>query len=282
MSIDSQNKDRTASAALRKLRSRSGTLAAIAVSLLAAAPLTGTVAAATGGAPPPTLPADFPADIGLPPGSLQGSTGGAGRWSVLILANGSATAVEQSTESFYIAAGFIRDGFAILHRGDEHITIVAENRDHSPTETNLTLGITTGGPGGTTGPATAPPTGAGAGPATPGATTPATGAAPVATILAGRASVRLATARRRGLRVRFNAPLTARDATVSAYRSDGAGRRRLGTITAAVHDGTNSAALASAATRRRIKPGLYTIEVVLRDARGTHGPAATTSVRVLR
>ena len=281
MSNDSENRDRTASAALRKLRSRSRTLAVIAAGVLAAAPLSATIAsAATGGAPPPTLPADFPADIHLPPGSLQGSTGGAGRWSVLILANGSAADVERSTESFYIADGFIRDGFALLHRGDEHITIVAENRDHSPTETNLTLGITKGGPAGaTTGAGTQLPTpGAGS----PGATSPATGGAPVATILAGRASIRLGAARRKGLRVRFDAPPTARDATVSAYRTDGAGRHRLGRVTAAVHDGTNSVALSSAAIRRRIKPGTYTIEVVLDDAAGAHGPAATASVRVRR
>jgi hypothetical protein len=282
MSIDRRNTVRTASAAMGMLRSRSRTLAAVAVGLLAAAPLTATMASASGGAPPPALPADFPADVALPPGSLQGSTGGAGRWSVLILANGSATDVERSTESFYVAAGFIRDGFAVLHRGDERITIVAENRDHSPTETNLTLGIAKSGAGATTGPATPPPTGAAPGPATTGATTPAGGPGPVATILAGRAGVRLETARRRGLRVPFHAPSTARHATVRAYRTDGAGRQRLGTITAAAHDGTNSVALASAAIRRRIRPGTYRIVVVLDDATGTHGPAAATSVRVQR
>jgi hypothetical protein len=82
--------------------------------------------------------------------------------------------------------------------------------------------------------------------------------------------------------VRFHAPATARNATVRAYRTDGAGRHRLGTVTAAVHVGTNSVALSSAAIRRRIKPGVYTVEVVLKGAAGARGPAATTSVRVQR
>ena len=283
MSIESQHRDRTASAAaaLRKLRSRSRTLALIALGVLAASPMTATLASASGGAAAPPLPPDFPADIALPAGSLQGSTGGAGRWSVLILANGSAADVERSTENFYIAAGFVRDGFAVLHRGTEHITIVAENRDHSPTQTNLTLGVTNSGPGGA--PASGgPPTGAATGPPTTAATTPAPSADLVATIQAGRERMRLGTARRRGMRVRFRAPSTARKATVRAYRTDGAGRHRLGTVTAAVHAGTNGVALSSAAIRRRIKPGVYTVEVVLEGAAGARGPAAATSVRVQR
>jgi hypothetical protein len=278
MSIDRGTRVRPAPAARRTLRSRSRTLAALAASLLAAVALTATMASASGGAPPPQLPADFPADVPLPPGSLQGSTGAAGRWSVLILASGSAADVERSTEGFYVAAGFSRDGYAVLHRGSEQITIVAENRDHSPTETNLTLGVTNFGPGATTGAATPPASGV---PTAPAAG-PATGPAPVATVLARRASVRLATARRRGLRVRFNAPPTARNARVRAYRTDGAGRHRLGTVTATVHAGANQVALASAPIRRHIRPGVYTVDVVLGDATGTHGPPTVASVRVER
>jgi hypothetical protein len=222
--------------------------------------LSSAVASARGGgqAPPARLPADFPADIALPPGSLQGATGGAGRWSVLILASGSAADVLRSTESFYVAAGFRHDGYAVLRRGSERITIVAENRDHSATETNLTLGVTDSA------------SGAGR------------SSGLVAKILRGRGRVSLARARRSGLGVRFTAPAAAGSATVREYRSVGAKRRLVGSRTAAVHDGTNVVALDAAAIRRRAKPGFYVLEVILRGAGGTRGVPAQTFVRVVR
>jgi hypothetical protein len=228
--------------------------------VVAGALLTVAVASARGGgeAPPARLPADFPADIALPPGSLEGATGGAGRWSVLILAGGSAADVLRSTESFYLAAGFSRDGYAVLRRGSERITIVAENRDHSATETNLTLGVTDSA------------SGAGR------------SSGPVAKILRGRGRVSLARARRSGLRVRFSAPSAARSARVREYRTVGAGRRLVGSKTAAVHGGTNVVALDAAAIRRRAKPGFYVLEVVLRGAGGTRGAPAQSFVRVVR
>jgi hypothetical protein len=163
---------------------------ALAVVLLAIALLSSAAASARGGggggsgggqAAAPKLPADFPADIALPPGTLQGATGGAGRWSVLLLARGSAAAVLRSTESFYIAGGFSREAYAIVHRGPERITIVAENRDHSATETSLTLGVTDS------------KTGRGPAPSL------------VATILPEPRRVSLASAKRNGLSVRFTA-----------------------------------------------------------------------------
>jgi hypothetical protein len=238
---------------------------ALAVVLLAIALLPSAAASARGGggggggggqAAAPKLPADFPADIALPPGTLQGATGGAGRWSVLLLARGSAAAVLRSTERFYIAAGFSREAYAIVHRGSERITIVAENRDHSATETNLTLGVTDS----KTGPGPAPSL--------------------VATILPGPRRVSLANAKRHGLRVRFTAPAAARSATVRAYRTAGGTRRLLGPKTAAVHGGRNAIALDAAAIRRRTKPGSYALDVVLHGAGGTQGPRAQTSVRV--
>jgi hypothetical protein len=224
--------------------------------------LSAAVASARGGgggqAPAAKLPADFPADIPLPPGTLQGSTGGAGRWSVLLLARGSAAEVQRSTESFYLAAGFSRDGTATVRRGSERITIVAENRDHSPTETNLTLVVTTSRSG------TGRPSGL------------------VARILPGGGRVGLATARRSGLRVRFTAPAAAAGATVREYRIVGGTRHLVGSATAAVHGDTNTVALDAAAVRRRTKPGSYALQVVLRSIGGAQGAPALTSVRVVR
>lgn len=88
------------------------------------------------------LPADFPADVPIPPGSLQGSTGAGGQWGVLLLASGSAAGVLSSTMAFYVAAGFTVDSAGHLHRGAVRITVVAENRDHSNTATNLAIGVT--------------------------------------------------------------------------------------------------------------------------------------------
>ena len=233
---------------------------ALAVVLLAVALLSSAAASARGGgggqAAAPQLPADFPADIALPPGTLQGATGGAGRWSVLLLARGSAADVLRSTQNFYIAAGFSKEAYAIVHRGSERITIVAENRDHSATETNLTLGVTDSktGPG------------------------PAHGL--VATILLGPRRLSLASAKRHGLRVRFTAPAAAQSATVRAYRTAAGTRRLLGSRTTAVHRGTNAIALDATAIRRRTKPGSYTLELVLHGAGGTKSPRAQTFVRV--
>jgi hypothetical protein len=213
--------------------------------------------ARSGGQPPPVaLPADFPADIQLPPGTLEGATGGAGRWSVLILASGSAAEVQRSAESFYVAAGFSHAGNAVVSRGSERITIVAENRDHSPTETNLTLAVTASGAN--------PPSGL------------------RATILRQRARVSLARAKRSGLRVRFTAPAAAASATVREYRTVAGKRQPVGSRTAAVHGGTNAIALDAAAIRRRTKPGRYVLEVVLRSADGTSSPPAQMVLRVVR
>ena len=88
------------------------------------------------------LPADFPADVPIPPGSLQGSTGAGGQWGVLLLASGSAAGVLSSTMAFYVAAGYTADSEGHLHRGPVRITVVAENRDHSNTVTNLAIGVT--------------------------------------------------------------------------------------------------------------------------------------------
>jgi hypothetical protein len=90
------------------------------------------------------LPADWPADLPVPRGSIIGSTGSAGRWTVLILAAGSAAAVRQSTAALYTSAGFTAVSDSVLNKGNRQITLVVENRDHSATQTNLVIGVTTG------------------------------------------------------------------------------------------------------------------------------------------
>jgi hypothetical protein len=90
------------------------------------------------------LPADWPPELPVPAGSIVGSTGAAGRWSVLIVAAGSAAQVRQSTVAFYSAAGFTAVSDSVLNKGNRQITLVVENRDHSATQTNLVIGVTTG------------------------------------------------------------------------------------------------------------------------------------------
>jgi hypothetical protein len=73
----------------------------------------------------------------------MGSTGSAGRWTVLILAAGSAAEVRRSTVAFYSATGFTAVTDSVLNKGNRQITVVVENRDHSNTQTNLVVGVTT-------------------------------------------------------------------------------------------------------------------------------------------
>ena len=86
-------------------------------------------------------PAGWPVDVPLPPGTLLGSTGTAAQWSVLLLEPGAAPDVQRSTIAFYVAAGFVADPAQVLRRAPYAITVGAENRDHSATSTNLTIGL---------------------------------------------------------------------------------------------------------------------------------------------
>jgi len=203
------------------------------------------------------LPADFPASVPLPPGSLQDSKGSAGTWTVLILARGSAATVQKSTLAFYTSRGYKGETDSIVHNGSYRITFVAENRDHSNTETNLALGVVA-----THGSQAAPPSGL------------------IASLLPQPAQVALARARRDGLRLAFKAPGSARTARVRAYRTDNGRRRLFRSKTVPVHAGRNSTALKPTASHK-IKPGSYALSVILHAANGTSGPPATTSVRVL-
>jgi hypothetical protein len=97
----------------------------------------------TGGSTAGRLPADWPQDLPVPQGTIIGSTGSAGRWTVLILAAGSAAEVHRSTLALYAAAGFTAVSDSVLNKGKRQITLVVENEDHSAAQTNLVIGVTT-------------------------------------------------------------------------------------------------------------------------------------------
>lgn len=91
----------------------------------------------------PALPADWPTRIPLPPGLLQGSTGVSPRWSVMLLVGGGATEAVDSAVRFYMSRGFALSGTAQLQGNGYHVVMVAASRDHSATETNLTISVST-------------------------------------------------------------------------------------------------------------------------------------------
>jgi hypothetical protein len=97
----------------------------------------------TGPAGAAGLPADWPTDVPIPAGTIGGSTGSAGRWSILVIAAGSAADVRRSAVALYSAAGFTAVTDSVLNKGNRQVTLVAENRDHSTTQTNLVVGVTT-------------------------------------------------------------------------------------------------------------------------------------------
>src|SRR4051812_28707696 len=92
------------------------------------------------------LPPDWPAAVPLPPGALEGATGRAPQWSALLLVRGDAPAAHRAAVAFYRGRGFASITDSIVRRGAYRVTIVVENRDHSPGETFLAIGVTrTGG-----------------------------------------------------------------------------------------------------------------------------------------
>jgi hypothetical protein len=89
------------------------------------------------------LPADWPPDVPIPAGSIRGSTGSAGRWTVLVSAAGSAGAALRSAAALYTSAGFTPVSGSVLNKGRRQVTLVVENLDHSQTQTSLVVGVTT-------------------------------------------------------------------------------------------------------------------------------------------
>jgi hypothetical protein len=117
-------------------------LAAIAGSTLMPSPALA-VPTHRGRPPAATLPPDWPADVPVPPGQLQGSTGSSGQWSLLLLVDGSAAEAQKSTTAFFVAHGFRRVSDSIVQKGRRRITVVVENRDHSPNQTFILVAVTT-------------------------------------------------------------------------------------------------------------------------------------------
>jgi hypothetical protein len=58
-----------------------------------------------------------------------------------MLAPGSAHDALTSTMAFYAAAGYTAESDAVTYRAPYRLTVVAENRDHSNTETNVTMAL---------------------------------------------------------------------------------------------------------------------------------------------
>ena len=88
-------------------------------------------------------PADWPPQVPVPRGAVTGFTGSLGRWSVALVSSGPAEEVRRATVALYEAAGFTPVTDSVLNMGHLQIAVVAENRDHSATETNLVVGVTT-------------------------------------------------------------------------------------------------------------------------------------------
>jgi hypothetical protein len=86
-----------------------------------------------------TLPASFPAKVPLPAGKLMSVGTGPGRWSVLLRVAGSHKVVQHRAIRFYVRHGFHKDSATRVHGKGYRIDMVAVNRDHSATSSNLTV-----------------------------------------------------------------------------------------------------------------------------------------------
>ncbi|GAA1658519.1 hypothetical protein GCM10009744_59760 [Kribbella alba] len=98
---------------------------------------------AAGRPQPAGLPTAWPADVSLPAGPIQYSTGGPGGWSVELLMNGTADEVTRSTADFYTAAGFTRESPTTFRRPPYKLVLATASRDHSATDTYLVVTVTT-------------------------------------------------------------------------------------------------------------------------------------------
>lgn len=86
-----------------------------------------------------SLPASFPAKVPLPAGRLMSVGTGPGRWSVLLRVAGSDKVVQHAAIRFYVNHGFVKDSRFRVHGKGYRVDMVAVNRDHSATSSNLTV-----------------------------------------------------------------------------------------------------------------------------------------------
>lgn len=81
----------------------------------------------------------MPVGVPLPSGLVTAVDRGPGRWSALVVVKGSAHQAQASAVAFYVSHAFQRDSAHTVHGQGYRISMIAENRDHSATETNLTV-----------------------------------------------------------------------------------------------------------------------------------------------
>jgi hypothetical protein len=84
----------------------------------------------------------LPVGVPLPSGLVTSITSGPARWSVLMVVHGSARRVQANAVAFYVAHAFGRDSAYVVHSKEYEISMIAENRDHSTRDSNLTLVVT--------------------------------------------------------------------------------------------------------------------------------------------
>jgi hypothetical protein len=96
-------------------------------------------------APVAGLPADWPAQLPVPPGLIQRSNRAPGVWVLAILAQGDATVVRKTLVDLYVAHGFTVEAAAaiptILTSPAYMISIHMFPRDHSASETDVVLQV---------------------------------------------------------------------------------------------------------------------------------------------
>jgi hypothetical protein len=98
-----------------------------------------------GSGPPATLPADWPASVPVPSGTIQGSTGAAPSEVVALVVDSSYPAVVTSVTALYASRGFTQlpDGTLVFSTPSYRVTVVGSARDHSPTQTNVVIWLQT-------------------------------------------------------------------------------------------------------------------------------------------
>jgi hypothetical protein len=91
------------------------------------------------------LPADWPAEVPVPPGVIQGANRAAGVWVLTILANGDAKQVTASLLALYGSHGFTADSGSaiplILTGPAYRVTVQMAPRDHTAAETNVVVQV---------------------------------------------------------------------------------------------------------------------------------------------
>ena len=92
------------------------------------------------------VPPGFPTALPVPAGTVQSAAGSVDRWSMLILAAGSAPDVKRAAVDLYTAHGFTTpspDSIPVtLTSAAYTVTLLVENRDHSASATVLSLNVT--------------------------------------------------------------------------------------------------------------------------------------------